>query len=266
MVSSHETADDYLHFFKSLNTIVRRLVPKTNISFDFKPSHIVTDAAKAIAKAIKRIYPSCVLIMCWFHFKYNLRMHKSLLPNKTYLIVCKQINKLHECTCAGTYALLLRKTLKSWDQYPRFKRYFTRQWINSSFNNWQVFKKTAGLAATNGSEENYNNKFKNLFTDKLRYHMIPALEKFEIAIEFESADKREFITDISKVKPNAKVKQEANKLLKDKTLIEIDENIFDYNHHDGSTSRINVSKGTCDCSEYYDKVICKHLVAARLFS
>ena len=93
--------------------------------------------------------------------------------------------------------------------------------------------------------------------------MIPALEKFEIAIEFESADKREFITDISKVKPSAKVKQEANKLLKDKTLIEIDENIFDYNHHDGSTSRINVSKGTCDCSEYYDKVICKHLVAAR---
>ena len=103
MVSSHETADDYLHFFKSLNKIVRRLVPNTNISFDFKPSHIVTDAAKAMAKAIKRTYPSCVLIMCWFHLKYNLRKHKSMLPNKAYLIVCKQINKLHECTCAGTY-------------------------------------------------------------------------------------------------------------------------------------------------------------------
>ena len=95
-------------------------------------------AAKAMAKAIKRTYLSCVLIMCWFHLKYNLRKHKSLLPNKAYLIVCKQINKLHECTCAGTYALLLRKTLKSWDQYPRFKNYFTKQWINSSFNNWQV--------------------------------------------------------------------------------------------------------------------------------
>ena len=33
---------------------------------------------------------------------------------------------------------------------------------------------------------------------KIRFHMIPALEKIEIAIEFESDDKREFNSDISK--------------------------------------------------------------------
>ena len=124
-----------------------------------------------------------------------------MLPPKVYRIVCKQVNSLHTCKCSASFNLLLENILKSWEKYPKFKKYFIKQWITSpSYSNCQIYKKPKGLASTNGPEESYNNKFKTLFTDKIRYHMIPALEKFETAIEFESDDKREFITDISKEK------------------------------------------------------------------
>ena len=94
--------------------------------------------------------------------------------------------------------------------------------------------------------------------------MIPAFKKFETAIEFESADKREFVSDISKVKSSSLMKQETNIFLKKRKLIEIDENVFDYNHADGTTSQIDVIKGKCSCSIYFDKEIFLHLKAARL--
>jgi len=101
MVTSHEKTGDYIHFFKSLNKIASQLVPgpREDFQFKFEPKNIVSDAAKSIAKAIKRTYPSCVLIMCWFHLKYNLRKHKSLLSSKSYPMVLNQVNSLHYCMC-----------------------------------------------------------------------------------------------------------------------------------------------------------------------
>ena len=96
--------------------------------------------------------------------------------------------------------------------------------------------------------------------------MISALEKFETAIKFESNDKQEFITDISKGQPSALIKREANKILKKRKLIEIDEDLSEYNHSDGLTSRIDVFKGECSCLVFFDKGICPHLVASRLIN
>ena len=61
MVTSHEKTGDYIHFFKSLNKIASQLVPgpREDFQFKFEPKNIVSDAAKSIAKAIKRTYPSC---------------------------------------------------------------------------------------------------------------------------------------------------------------------------------------------------------------
>ena len=84
-----------------------------------------------------------------------------MLPSKkAYVSVCKQVTSLHTCKCSASFTLLLRSILKSWEKFPKFKKYFVKQWINSSFNNWQIYKKPIGLAATNGPEESYNNKFK----------------------------------------------------------------------------------------------------------
>ena len=91
---------------------------------------------------------------------------------------------------------------------------------NTSLNSVSTVLSTIGKSIKNLKDwlqQMYPKKVtKILFTDKIRYHMLPALEKFETAIEFESDDKREFITDISKVQPliNKLLKREANKILK----------------------------------------------------
>ena len=106
MVTSHEKTGDYIHFFKSLNKIASQLVPgpREDFQFKFEPKNIVSDAAKSIAKAIKRTYPSCVLIMCWFHLKYNLRKHKFCSQQKAILWF---LIKLTVCTIVCVSLLLL---------------------------------------------------------------------------------------------------------------------------------------------------------------
>ena len=58
----------------------------------------------------------------------------------------------------------------------------------------------------------------------------------------------------------------ANGYIKDKKLIEIDIETFEYSHRDNTTSRVIVSKRTCTCSKYNDRAICAHLVAACIIS
>ena len=58
----------------------------------------------------------------------------------------------------------------------------------------------------------------------------------------------------------------ANGYIKDKKLIEIDIETFEYSHRDNTTSRVIVSKRTCTCSKYNDRAICANLVAACIIS
>ena len=61
------------------------------------------------------------------------------------------------------------------------------------------------------------------------------MEKFETAIEFESNDKRVFASDFSEIKPTDLIKREGKFLSNKNKLIKIDEDVFDYNHQDGTT-------------------------------
>ena len=74
MFSSHEQKADYLRFFKCLNMQTDML----NIKFD--PKHMCIDASKAMSYAISKVFPSCSIIMCWFHLKYNVS-HQIKLHN-----------------------------------------------------------------------------------------------------------------------------------------------------------------------------------------
>lgn len=38
--------------------------------------------------------------------------------------------------------------------------------------------------------------------------------------------------------------------------------IFHYHHKNGAVSEINITKRNCYCSDFYDRAICKHIVAA----
>lgn len=117
------------------------------------------------------------------------------MPAESYNQVVIQINDLHKCTCEGSYKLLLQKTLSSWKKFEAFKNYFTKVWINSPFCNWQIFIKPPGFSGSNSPIESYNNQTKSQFTNRLSYHMIPALEVFKEQINYESENKIKFMVN-----------------------------------------------------------------------
>ena len=97
MFTSHEETRDYDYFFHEFKSLCRRL------GIDFDPSHMVSDACHASFNAISRHFPSCCILMCWFHLKQNIRKHKSKIPVKRYRKTMKEIDELHRCGCHGSY-------------------------------------------------------------------------------------------------------------------------------------------------------------------
>jgi hypothetical protein len=76
-----------------------------------------------------------------------------------------EIGDLHNTLTQESFNQLLEKTLSKWDndsELKSFVKYFKRQWINSSFSNWQLFKTPVGLAMTNSPIERYNREIKSL--------------------------------------------------------------------------------------------------------
>jgi hypothetical protein len=69
-----------------------------------------------------------------------------------------------------------------------FANYFERQWLNSSFFNWQLYKAPVGLAMTNSPIERYNRDVKESFTKRLRHHLKSSLEVLRDVVSYESSD------------------------------------------------------------------------------
>ena len=64
---------------------------------------MVIDASHAMENAIKKIYPHCTIIMCWFHMKANIKKNKSKIAEELYKKTLNEINDLHNTTCGGSY-------------------------------------------------------------------------------------------------------------------------------------------------------------------
>jgi hypothetical protein len=46
---------------------IKTVAQKFGVNFD--PHYMIIDACKAIGFAIKKRFPKCTIIMCWFHLK-----------------------------------------------------------------------------------------------------------------------------------------------------------------------------------------------------
>ena len=60
-------------------------------------------------------------------------------------------------------------------KFKGFRSYFIKQWINSYFSNWQIFKTPAGCK-TNNPLEQYNCRIKEDFTKRLTQHLKSSLK------------------------------------------------------------------------------------------
>jgi hypothetical protein len=107
MFSSHEHKNDYLNFFMKIKTVSQ----KFGVNFD--PHYMIIDACKAIGFAIKKYFPKCTIIMCWFHLKYNIRKRKHWLGSK-YKKVLRHIDSLHNTTNQLEFLEMWKKIEMTW--------------------------------------------------------------------------------------------------------------------------------------------------------
>ncbi len=67
-ITSHEQEMDFEEFFNGLHELSNTL----DINFD--PEYILQDAWTASSNAIKKCFPDCQVIMCWFHVMCNVNI------------------------------------------------------------------------------------------------------------------------------------------------------------------------------------------------
>ena len=182
MFTSHEETADFDHFHRSFISLCRKH------DIDFNPQYIVTDASRAMARSIKKFLPESLHITCWFHLKKNIKKHKNLIPKNLYEETMQDITRLHMSTNELDFKTQLKLVNDKWDSHEmnKFKKYFNKQWVDSSFKNWQIYHSPPGYALTNNPLEQYNAVIKHSFTNRIKYNMQPAIEKFSEALMYES--------------------------------------------------------------------------------
>jgi hypothetical protein len=161
----------------------------------------------------------------------------------------------------------LHIVLSKWktdNELSEFVIYFERQWINSKYGNWQLFKTPVGFAMTNSPIESYNNTIKESFTKRIKYHMKSAVEVFQDIVSYESRQAKEFKNDF-RVQNYMRVQAKAI-VLKKQLIATLNDFEFLYKHFNTKLgfAKINLNSKSCTFHKYFDKGVCKHLVAACL--
>ena len=174
---------------------------------------------------------------------------------------------MHNTLSQSQYDSELKIILSKWKESPElnvFSDYFKKQWLNSKFSKWQLFNVPVGYAMTNSPIESYNNTIKESFTKRIKHHLKSSVEVFQGVISYESTNQKEF-----KINPTVKkyMRVQAKSILTNNKLIPTaNDQIFLYAHHNKNLGleKINTVTKTCTCHKYFDKGVCKHLVAACL--
>ena len=92
MLTSHESHDDYVYFYRSMAMIVAALNIPLTIPY------LMQDASKAEYAGIKSVHPNFVLIMCYFHVKENIQKNWSKydVPLEHRTKISNDITFLHQ--------------------------------------------------------------------------------------------------------------------------------------------------------------------------
>jgi len=232
MITSHETDADYVNFFESLKDMTKTL------NFEFNPRWILIDASKAGAKAIKSCFPNCVICMCYFHLKYNIRKRKSSL-GKYYNKIMKHITVLHNCQNPIEFRKKLKLIIDKWKSWKltKFSAYFLKQWVFSPFKNWQLYSTPVGYATTNNPIEQYNAIIKKFFTNRLKLNIVAMLKIFTEVIQYESSKIINYKFSVEKIVDSTLISEARNLDIKQffQTTLNEDEEegdfIYNYRHN-----------------------------------
>ena len=91
-------------------------------------------------------------------------------------------------------------------------QYIEKQWLNSEFNKWQIWRNDPGFANTNSNIESFNSTIKRDFTKRWKCSLAKAIEKlFELIVYYSNDDN---IVNEFKLIPafDSKIKERALKM------------------------------------------------------
>ena len=140
---SHETTEDFSMFYRLLKSVLHVL-----FEIDFKPTFIMQDAQDACWAAGKSAFPSCLILVCYFHVVKNVKTRiADLRKQKKFTIeqensVIKAIQHLHFTSHQSEFEIELFHTLEYWKSLGvvnEFIAYFLSEWVyNERWNTWKV--------------------------------------------------------------------------------------------------------------------------------
>lgn len=111
--------------------------------------------------------------MCFFHVMFNVNKEISSFDKDLKSSIKKDIYTLYNCRDEIEFKIksaIIKRKWKRDNNTLTFCTYFFKQWINNTFNTWQIFRTKPGYPACNSNLENYNKQIKQHFTYHLRHH------------------------------------------------------------------------------------------------
>jgi hypothetical protein len=119
----------------------------------------------------------------YFHLKYINRRNlpKYDVPAAFRKEILSDIDDMHYCTTYEQFVYVSNSKVDKWyyNKLNKYADYFVEQWLIPLFDKWQLFRRPAGYAPTNGCEP-INKKIKqDYLPDGKRLHIIEAFQMLE---------------------------------------------------------------------------------------
>jgi hypothetical protein len=260
MLHSHETTVDFEFFYTELKAILVKLGIKNSIS----SSYLMQDACTA------SVYPTTTLLMCWFHMKKRVEEKKHLVDESCREKIFTDLNRMHYSLNYDEYCIAYTRSLNRWDGWisdgkkgvKEFKDYMNKQWFFNQFCGWQIYITPPGYASTNNPIEQFNHDIKRSFTQWEKLYISDCLKEFlPKIVEFYSIRNITFrYTSV----PSVDDRNEAKLMGKESFIQTTNGDCYVFNATEFKKQYYvwigNIKQ--CGCSDYLDKMVCAHIVAA----
>ena len=207
------------------------------------------------------------------NYFYLIKINKNSkkIPKLQQDSVVEDIRALRNTKTLESFERKKKSTLAKWKRRPflkTFLNYFTKQWLDSPFCNWQLFQTPPGYAMSNCPIESYNNKIKAQFTERKKFNLLPVFEIFENVVKFESRESLKYEVPLFS-KAKLSVKNEARKYTDSIKKLGIDNGLHQYLCKDTHNVEINPECfcpdcTNCSCCFFLDAAVCIHLVGCCL--
>jgi len=170
---------------------------------------------------------------------------------------------MHYCTTFEQFVYISKSKVDKWryNNLNKYADYFVEQWLTPPFDNWQLFRRPAGYAPTNGCEPINKRVKQDYLPDGKRLHIIDAFLMLEKLILKYSTDRAKFNFYPTMITGDMKKKVvEKSKKITKEQFFPAELNAIWYKNSD-QWYKIWLVPYYCGCSYFLDLHYCHHILA-----